>query len=196
MPVKSRMFVNKKGVAKKHVYFDKPIPAKAVGAREKMAEAGRARLLTALQMSADESTHHQQQPTTRGRTAYHVWELGGRRILVRCTTHAHIVSTKSASQEPNLKSEIAKPGDSGQAPDKSQPLSVFIKPDYRFLDMDEEITRSEKRRFWLHSWLRGSAVLLIGHLDPQSFTVASWEKHSLASLVYGHDASHPPELFE
>lgn len=147
-----------------------------------------------VQTNTDESILPQQQQTkTRGRTAYHVWELGGRRILVRCTTHAHVV-LKSVSHESKLKAETT--GTLAPVSEKSHPLSVFIKPDYRFLDIDEQITRSEKRRFWLHSWLRGSAVLFIGRLDPQSLAVASWEKHSLASLVYGHDATHAPELFE
>lgn len=79
---------------------------------------------------------------------------------------------------------------------KSHPLSVFVKPDCRFLGIDEQITASEKRRFWLHAWLRGGSVLLIGHLNPRSLTIESWEKHSLASLVYGCDASHAPEWFE
>lgn len=118
----------------------------------------------------------------QSRATYQVWELDGRRILVRFTTHARLVS---APETPSRDASAA-------TSQKPLPLSVFVKPDFQFLGVDEQITRSEKRRFWLHSWLRGGSALLVGHVDPRSLTVASWEKHSLASLVYGHDGTHHP----
>lgn len=51
IPIKSRVFVKEKGAAKKHVYFDKPLPTESVGAREKMSNAGRARIFSAFQVS-------------------------------------------------------------------------------------------------------------------------------------------------
>lgn len=102
---------------------------------------------------------------------------------MRCTVHAQLTPAAGGTK-------------SGGVPDKTLPVSVFVKPDYKYLGVEEQITSSEKRRFWLHSWLRGSSVLMVGRLNPQSSTVESWEKHTLASLVYGHDAHHTPEWFE
>ncbi|TYZ59010.1 hypothetical protein PybrP1_009309 [[Pythium] brassicae (nom. inval.)] len=145
---------------------------------KKLAAAGRASVLAALQTSNEPPSAEAQ-----GRTTYQVWELDGRRILVRLTTHARLVPTREDAPSASASKPV--------------PLSVFVKPDYKFLGVDEQITRSEKRRFWLHSWLRGGAALLVGHLDPHALTVASWVKHSLASLMYGHDAHRQlPDWFE
>lgn len=48
--MKSRVVVTQRGVAKRQTYFDKPLPAAAVSAREKIAEAGRAHVLARLQV--------------------------------------------------------------------------------------------------------------------------------------------------
>uniref|UniRef100_K3WBH1 Little elongation complex subunit 2 C-terminal domain-containing protein n=1 Tax=Globisporangium ultimum (strain ATCC 200006 / CBS 805.95 / DAOM BR144) TaxID=431595 RepID=K3WBH1_GLOUD len=193
IPIKNRVFVNAKGSSKKHVYFDKPLPAEVVGAREKMSSAGRAHILSTFQAKAMDANKGVLQITRdssviQGKVAYHVWELDGRRILVRFTTHALLASMKKGGEEAQ--------SSSGPPESKIRPVSVFVKPDYKYLGVEEEITPSEKRRFWLHSWLRGSSTVLIGRLNPESSVVETWETHSLASLVYGRDGYHSPEWFE
>ncbi|KAF1317997.1 Fact complex subunit, partial [Globisporangium splendens] len=193
IPIKSRVFVNAKGSSKKHVYFDKPLPAEVVGAREKMSSAGRAHILSTLRakaMDANEGVSQTPRDSSaaQGKVAYHVWELGGRRILVRFTVHALLASMKKGGDEAQSSSVPPE--------NKSRPVSVFVKPDYKYLGVEEQITPSERRRFWLHSWLRGSSTVLIGRLNPESSVVETWETHSLASLVYGRDGYHSPEWFE
>lgn len=53
IPIKIRTVVTKNGEAKKQTYFDAPLPPAVVGAREKLAAAGRASVLAALQVRSD-----------------------------------------------------------------------------------------------------------------------------------------------
>ncbi|KAI9992887.1 hypothetical protein PInf_014825 [Phytophthora infestans] len=124
--------------------------------------------------------------STGGRTAYHVWQLDDKRILVRSTTHVGVVvptSSESSSQDQQT---------------TTAPLSVFVKPDYHLLGIEELLTTSERCRFWLHSWLRGGSAVLVARVDPKNDAVTSWKNYSPASLVYGDSAqqSLPLEYFD
>lgn len=75
-------------------------------------------------------------------------------------------------------------------------MSLFVKVDRQDLGLQERITPSEQRRFWLHSWLRGSSVISVARVDPDTGTVSSWEQHSLPSILFGFDAEQSLECFE
>jgi len=64
-------------------------------------------------------------------------------------------------------------------------LSLFVKPDYHDLGLKEQLTASERCKFWLHSWLRGSSRVLVARFDPRASVIAEWEYHSLKTLIYG-----------
>lgn len=75
-------------------------------------------------------------------------------------------------------------------------MSLFVKVDRQDLGLQERITPSEQRRFWLHSWLRGSSAISVARVDPESGMVSSWEQHSLPSILFGTDAEQSLECFE
>ncbi|POM62569.1 hypothetical protein PHPALM_28260, partial [Phytophthora palmivora] len=189
IPMKSRAIIHgSDGATKKRVYLDRPLPGSNPSSRDKVAEAGRAALLSRFE------TESVIEESTGGRTAYHVWQLNDSRILVRSTTHASMFS-------PSASTGIIPPENASQDQQKQQattPLSVFVKPDYHSLGVEEQLTTSERCRFWLHSWLRGGSTVLVARVNPKEDTIASWRTYSPSSLIYG-DASQqslPLECFD
>ncbi|ETL36260.1 hypothetical protein L916_11736, partial [Phytophthora nicotianae] len=178
IPMKSRAIIHESNGTKKRIFLDRPLPGITPSTREKVAEAGRAALLSRIEA---ESVI---EGSTGGRTAYHVWQLDDKRILVRSTTHASVVTPTSSE------------GADGSS--KTAPLSVFVKPDYQLLGVEEQLTTSERCRFWLHSWLRGGSAVLVARVNPKNDTITSWKTHSPASLIYGDSAqqSLPLEYFD
>uniref|UniRef100_M4BCE0 Uncharacterized protein n=1 Tax=Hyaloperonospora arabidopsidis (strain Emoy2) TaxID=559515 RepID=M4BCE0_HYAAE len=71
------------------------------------------------------------------------------------------------------------------------PLSVFVKPDYHLLGVEEQLTTSERCRFWLHSWLRGGSPVLVARVNPMKGVVSSWQTYSPESLIYGDKSDLP-----
>ncbi|TMW55038.1 hypothetical protein Poli38472_013800 [Pythium oligandrum] len=173
IPVKSRACVTR-GKAKKQLYFDCPLPSHAMTAREKISCAFRDAAVHALQETAGNSEvplrEHQ------GCVSYRIWQIGDVKMLVRTTTNAFIRQADS--------------------PEKTTPVSLFIKPDAQPLGLKERLSRSERRRYWLHSWIRGGSTILIGHLDPRASEIFAWEKHSLASIAGAHEDAGMLEAFD
>uniref|UniRef100_H3GEH9 Little elongation complex subunit 2 C-terminal domain-containing protein n=1 Tax=Phytophthora ramorum TaxID=164328 RepID=H3GEH9_PHYRM len=134
--------------------------------------------------------------STGGRTAYHIWQLEDKRILVRSTTQASM-STSSRSP-PGTAGGPASESDKKAAHEQlhAVPLSVFVKPDYHLLGIEEQLTTSERCRFWLHSWLRGGSTVLVARVNPKKEVVTSWTTYSPASLIYGDKQSLPLECFD
>ncbi|GMF47591.1 unnamed protein product [Phytophthora fragariaefolia] len=115
------------------------------------------------------------QGSTGGRTAYHIWQLDDKRILVRSTTQASMAAPSllvEGAQKQHTKQTVV-------------PLSVFVKPDYNLLGVEEQLTTSERCRFWLHSWLRGGSSVLVARVNPKKDVVTSWKIYSPASLIHG-----------
>ncbi|KAI9992669.1 hypothetical protein PInf_014536 [Phytophthora infestans] len=181
IPLKSRAIIRDgAAITKKRLFLDRPLPGSSPSTRDKVTEAGRAALLSRFESESVVGG------STGGRTAYHVWQLDDKRILVRSTTHVGVVvptSSESSSQDQQT---------------TTAPLSVFVKPDYHLLGIEELLTTSERCRFWLHSWLRGGSAVLVARVDPKNDAVTSWKNYSPASLVYGDSAqqSLPLEYFD
>ncbi|KAG7377433.1 hypothetical protein PHYPSEUDO_011647 [Phytophthora pseudosyringae] len=190
VPMKSRAIIHgSTGATKKRMFLDRPLPGNTPGTREKVAEAGRAALLSRFESKSviDGSTG--------GQTAYHVWQLDDKRILVRSSTRVRMaVPSVSADAVPPEKALQ----DGENKKQTSAPLSVFVKPDYHLLGVEEQLTTSERCRFWLHSWLRGGSTVLVARVNPKKDTVTSWTTYSPASLIYGDNAkqSLPLECFD
>ncbi|RLN85285.1 hypothetical protein BBJ28_00002762 [Nothophytophthora sp. Chile5] len=169
IPMKSRVIVRSdaKG-SKKQIYLDRPLPGSSPSTREKIAEAGRAALLSRFEV---------------------------REGLVGSTGQTSTATSGGVGADtPADESESSKQ----QPKKKAVPLSVFVKPDYRSLGVEEQLTTSERCRFWLHSWLRGSSTVLVARFNPKTGVVSAWETHSLTSLAYGDDTHQtlPLECFD
>ncbi|KAL3670317.1 hypothetical protein V7S43_004628 [Phytophthora oleae] len=177
IPMKSRTNAHGTcGATKKRIFLDRPLPGNSSTTREKMADAGRAALLSRFE------TDSVTEGSTGGRTVYYIWELDGKRILVRSTTHAAMVNGTEAGESNTL---------------ATSPLSVFVKPDYHSLRTEEQLTTSERCRFWLHSWLRGGSTVLVVRVNPRKDAVTSWKTYSPTSLLFGDNAlSLPLECFD
>ncbi|OWZ02560.1 hypothetical protein PHMEG_00025858 [Phytophthora megakarya] len=188
IPMKSRAIIHEKdGSTKKRICLDRPLPGSNPSTREQIADAGRAALLSRFE------TDSVIEESTGGRTAYHVWQLDNKRILVRSTTHASTLSpTMPADTTPSEKSSQNE--QNKQPP--TTPLSIFVKPDYHALDVEEQLTTSERCRFWLHSWLRGGSTVLVARVNPKDDTVTSWRTYSPASLIYGDSTLLSLERFD
>ena len=134
--------------------------------------------------------------STGGRTVYHIWQLNGKRILARITTHMDMIAptlSDDASSSSNLLH------DKQHKKQATAPLSVFVKPDYHLLGVEEQLTTSERCRFWFHSWLRGGSAVLVARMNPKRDVVSSWKTYSPTSLIFGDKKSEqclPPECFE
>ncbi|KAG3164562.1 hypothetical protein PC128_g20113 [Phytophthora cactorum] len=176
IPMKSRAIIHESSGTKKRGFLDRPLPGNSPSTREKVAEAGRAALLSRFE------TESVIEGSTGGRTAYHVWQLDDKRVLVRSTTHVGVVVPTSSEDTPQEKQP------------KTAPLSVFVKPDYHSLGIEEQLTTSERCRFWLHSWLRGGSAVLVARVNPKNDAVTSWKTYSPASLIYGDSAQQSPPL--
>ncbi|KAE8906406.1 hypothetical protein PF005_g11683 [Phytophthora fragariae] len=182
IPMKSRAIIHG-GASKKRIFLDRPLPGNRPTTREKVAEAGRATLLSRFE------TESVVQGSTGGRTAYHIWQLDDKRVLVRSTTQASMITTASSAESTHE-----------QQPRKHSiaPLSVFVKPDYNALGVEEQLTTSERCRFWLHSWLRGGSTVLVARVNPKKNIITSWTTYSPASLIYGdkNQQTLPLESFD
>ncbi|TDH70072.1 hypothetical protein CCR75_006768 [Bremia lactucae] len=182
IPMTCRTGMNQSGnTPKKRVFLDQPLLGESFGTRDKIIQAGRVALLSRWE------TESVTEGSTGGQTSYYVWQLHERRILVRSTTHARLFD-RSLS-----KGEL----DRGTTNRSSTPLSVFIKPDYHLLGIEEQLTLSERCRFWLHSWLRGGSSILVARVHPDANAITSFKTYSPASLIYGEhtDQVLPLELF-
>ncbi|KAL4171593.1 hypothetical protein KRP22_009685 [Phytophthora ramorum] len=191
VPMESRaVIVGGSGEAKKRIFLDRPLPGSTPSTRNKIAEAGRAALLSRFEVESIA------EGSTGGRTAYHIWQLEDKRILVRSTTQASM-STSSPSP-PGTAGGPASESDKIAAHEQfhAVPLSVFVKPDYHLLGIEEQLTTSERCRFWLHSWLRGGSTVLVARVNPKKDVVTSWTTYSPTSLIYGDKQSLPLECFD
>eukprot|EP00644_Phytophthora_capsici_P003801 jgi/Phyca11/544514/estExt2_Genewise1Plus.C_PHYCAscaffold_150098 len=174
IPMKSRTNAHgTSGATKKRIFLDRPLPGNSPSTREKVADAGRAALLSRFE------TESVAEGSTGGKTMYHVWELDDKRILVRSTVHAAMTKRVEATNQGTV------------------PLSVFVKPDYHSLRTEEQLTTSERCRFWLHSWLRSGSTVLVARVNPRKDAVTSWKTYSPTSLLYGDSVqSLPLECFK
>ncbi|KAI9913682.1 hypothetical protein PsorP6_006480 [Peronosclerospora sorghi] len=160
VPIKSRWSTDRK---KKRIYLDRPVPGCTPHTREKVAEAGRAALLARFEVPWISSQLESLRDTsTGGQTVYYMWPLQDKRILVRSTIHASMI-VRDGTEVPHETAKAA-----------TTPLSVFVKPDYQLLGVEEQLTTSERCRFWLHSWLRGGATVLVARLNPRTRLITSW----------------------
>ncbi|CAH0474165.1 unnamed protein product [Peronospora belbahrii] len=177
--------LSKAVVKKKRIYLDRPLPGSSPRTREKVAEAGRAALFSRFEVESV------LEGSTGGRTVYFIWQLDEKRILVRSTTHVHMIT-------PTLSPSADMPQDEQHKKEGTVPLSVFVKPDYHLLGVEEQLTTSERCRFWFHSWLRGGSTVLVVRVNPTKDTVSSWKTYLPASLIFGDkkDQCVPLELFD
>ncbi|CAH0492413.1 unnamed protein product [Peronospora farinosa] len=189
IPMKSRASVDGNVSTKKRIYLDRPLPGSNPGTREKVAEAGRSALLSRFEAESV------LEGSTGGRTVYHIWQLNEKRILVRSTTHMHMIAptlSGGASSSSNMLQ------DEQHKKQATAPLSVFVKPDYHLLGVEEQLTTSERCRFWFHSWLRGGSTVLVARVNPKRDIVSSWKTYSPTSLIFGDKSEQclPPECFD
>ncbi|CAI5734830.1 unnamed protein product [Peronospora destructor] len=189
IPMKSRVSVGGSISTKKRIYLDRPLPGSNPGTREKVAEAGRSTLLSYFEAKSVS------EGSTGGRTVYHIWQFNDKRILVRSTTHMHMIAptfSGGASSSSNMLQ------DKQQKKQATAPLSVFVKPDYYLLGVEEQLTTSERCRFWFHSWLRGGSAVLVARVNPKRDVVSSWKTYSPTSLIFGDKSEQclPPEYFD
>ncbi|KAJ8576939.1 hypothetical protein ON010_g2264 [Phytophthora cinnamomi] len=178
IPMKSRAIIHG-GASKKRIFLDRPLPGNSPGTREKVAESGRATLLSRFE------TESIVQDSTGGRTSYHIWQLDDKRILVRSTTQSGMITAADGTPEQHRQHAVV-------------PLSVFVKPDYNLLGVEEQLTTSERCRFWLHSWLRGGSTVLVARVNPKKDVITSWTTYSPSSLIYGDKTQQtvPLECFD
>jgi hypothetical protein len=140
--------------------------------------------------------------------SYHVWTLGEKKVLIRCKNNATTTSLKK------LKSPLPPPPSTATIP-----ACILTKIDYQELGLSERITQEDRRKWWLNAWLRGNAEIFVAVINPFSFPqeykyknknenpsdahsftkvtksdnkkkqILRWEKHTLASIVYGSNQS-------
>ncbi|KAF1788856.1 hypothetical protein GQ600_16549 [Phytophthora cactorum] len=124
IPMKSRAIIHESSGTKKRVFLDRPLPGNS---REKVAEAGRAPLLS---RSLRPSLLLKDQQVDERRIMFGSLTISGFSCVAR--THVGVVVPTSSEDTPQEKQP------------KTAPLSVFVKPDYHSLGIEEQLTTSRE----------------------------------------------------
>ncbi|OQR87231.1 hypothetical protein ACHHYP_09341 [Achlya hypogyna] len=97
-------------------------------------------------------------PVAKRSYDYHTWTFGTKKVLVRTQNHA-------------------------MDAESNRPVSIHGKVDYEWSTTHEQLSDSERARFWLQSWLRGNAGIVLGRVNGSGTTVLKVSDESIASVA-------------
>ncbi|EQC37360.1 hypothetical protein SDRG_05577 [Saprolegnia diclina VS20] len=89
---------------------------------------------------------------------YHTWSIGSKKMLLRTQTH-------------------------GYDPVKNVDVTIQAKIDYEWCSTPEQITESERARWWLQSWIRGNAGIVVGRMHANGAKVIDVSDKTITSVA-------------
>ncbi|KDO29473.1 hypothetical protein SPRG_06012 [Saprolegnia parasitica CBS 223.65] len=90
--------------------------------------------------------------------SYHTWSVGSKKMLLRTQTH-------------------------GFDPEKNVDVAIQAKVDYEWCSTPERITESERARWWLQSWIRGNAGIVVGRMHANGAKVLDVSDKTITSVA-------------
>ncbi|KAJ1674330.1 hypothetical protein EV182_003500 [Spiromyces aspiralis] len=123
---------------------------------------------------------------------YTLWQLGDMRIMIRYKVHGYVnepVDGHLPAQDTRAKNA----GDQGKRQSNvvSRTLTIKSKLEYQYDYAPEEISEAERIRWWLSCYVRGTAQMLIGHIDVGTNELVRLERQSLKDILPPAWASLP-----
>ncbi|CAG8659045.1 7389_t:CDS:10, partial [Acaulospora morrowiae] len=98
-----------------------------------------------------------------GNLIYNLWNFGDMVILIRCKAHSYI-------QESNNDS-------------KNRIIGVKTKLEYQLDLGSEEITNLERARWWIYTYIRNNAHLILGHVNVPANELVDIQRMRMADII-------------
>ncbi|ORX80184.1 hypothetical protein K493DRAFT_191126, partial [Basidiobolus meristosporus CBS 931.73] len=154
----------------KVIFIDKPLLKKSVTPRSRNQQFFNAAFKSMFVKtnginSIAEKPHKSNltNPENMDDTTYTLWTFGSFTVLIRCKIHGFI---KSNGPE-----------------NKSKLVGIKTKMEYHLDHGFEDVVAEEKARWWIHTFIRGDASLMVGRIDALSGRLVKVERRNMVDII-------------